>query len=381
MKFKKLVFLIIVSSLLCACADSRSGNIANAQSIRQSDFIQLKVSESLYVLKHPNYHTNIGVFTGSECVVLIDPMSGSNRHLQLLNVIKQLSNKPIKYVINTHHHIDHSGANKFFRDQGATIISHKNAKYSKAVYGITFEDIYSLDLGDETVTLYHEVAHTFDDVLVHFTNNNAVFMGDTYMTNSFPHFYYGGGKKGHSAIIDKALSLGNDQTMILPAHGNLTSSKAKLITYHENSHKWTNRIKALSMQGMSSFEIAEDEQIKKLSTFFNDGRNVSKASIQRTLDKTISVDLMAEINLPDNELKSYEGFYIHENGQTDEIVIEDERLLLRSDGNYIYELLPSSSNKFHIKGQFPHQHLTFNKSNQQFTFFNGKQNRTAKQRN
>ena len=92
----------------------------------KTSFIKQKINERLYILKASNYNTNIGIFVSNDEIVLVDPMSGFNNHENLLDEIRTISNKPIKYVINTHNHLDHSGANEFFKDLGATIISQSN---------------------------------------------------------------------------------------------------------------------------------------------------------------------------------------------------------------------------------------------------------------
>ncbi|SFN66519.1 Glyoxylase, beta-lactamase superfamily II [Bizionia echini] len=384
MKYFKILplFAFIVLSTSCSEAKTKKGAQTNNQTDSEirvsSDFVQQKISDNLYILKHKNYNTNTGVFIGAESVLLIDPMSGNNNQQALLNAIKQLSGKPIKYVVNTHSHMDHSGANGFFKQLGATIISHENTKYSKAMYDVTFKDSYTLDMGNETVELYHSIAHTFDDVMVHFENNNTLFMGDTFMTNSFPHFYYGGGSKGHLEFIDKALALGDTNTIIIPAHGTLSSNKKALTEYKEHSIKWINRIKQLHSEGKSSEDMADDAQINQLSLFFNNGKSISKQSIQRTLDKTISVDLVASVIVPENILKSYEGTYHYDNGQVDEIIYQNGQLLFRSKGRYIYEIVSLSETKFHVNGQFPNKYLIFKNNGDAFEFFNGKETIVAK---
>ncbi len=384
MKYFKILplFAFIVLSTSCSEAKTKKGAQTNNQTDSEirvsSDFVQQKISDNLYILKHKNYNTNTGVFIGAENVLLIDPMSGNNNQQALLNAIKQLSGKPIKYVVNTHSHMDHSGANGFFMQLGSTIISHENTKYSKAMYDVTFKDSYTLDMGNETVELYHSIAHTFDDVMVHFENNNTLFMGDTFMTNSFPHFYYGGGSKGHLEFIDKALALGDTNTIIIPAHGTLSSNKKALTEYKEHSIKWINRIKQLHSEGKTSEDMADDAQINQLSLFFNNGKSISKQSIQRTLDKTISVDLVASVIVPEIILKSYEGTYHYDNGQVDEIIYQNGQLLFRSKGRYIYEIVSLSETKFHVNGQFPNKYLIFKNNGDAFEFFNGKEAIVAK---
>ncbi len=384
MNYLKTLSIFIFVTLTGACTEAKTkGKTGLAQQTEdkktiESDFIQKKITENLYVLKSPDYNTNAGVFIGAKEILLIDPMTGMNNHQNLLNAIKGISAKPIKYVLNTHSHPDHNGANAFFADLGAMVISHENTKYSKGKYDVFFKDTYTIEMGNESIQLFHSIAHTFDDVLVYFKENNTVFMGDTYMTNSFPHFYYGGGSEGHLKNIDKALSIGNAETNIIPAHGKLVSNKQELTAHRKNTVQWINRIKKLHKEGKTITEIASDNQIKELSLVFNDGKNVSEQSIQRTINKTTAVDLVESIGVSENTLKSYEGKYQFGDKLVAEIVYQNEKLIFRSEGSYIYEIVPVSETKFQLKGQFPYKHLTFENKNQKVVFFNGKENLNAK---
>lgn len=379
--FKQFFLAIVLLSISsCTQASTKKNNInqKNSEVIEpSSNFIREKITDNLYVLKSKNYNTNIGVFIGEKDLLLIDPVAGNNKHEDLLDAIKQLSNKPIKFVLNTHNHIDHSGANSFFAKLGATIISQENVKYSSAKHGTTFKNTYTIDMGNDAIELHHHTAHTFDDALIYFTKSNTVFMGDTYMTNSFPHFYYGGGSKGHLDILDKALALGNEVTIIVPAHGKLISNKKELNEYKQNSVLWSNRIKELHDSGKTANSISEDEKIKALSLTFNGANSISKQRLIQTIEKTISVDLVKGIKLSEAILKNYEGTYTYENGNADELVLLNHNLFLRREGAYIYELIPLSETKFHIRGQAPYRHLTMNTSGNGFVYFNGKENLNA----
>ena len=197
------------------------------------------------------------------------------------------------------------------------------------------------------------------------------------MTNSFPHFYYGGGSKGHLDILDNALALGNENTIIVPAHGNLTSNKKELNEYKLNSVLWSNRIKELHDSGKTANAISEDDTIKALSLTFNGTNGSSKQRLIQTIEKTISVNLVLGIKLSKAILKKYEGTYTYENGNTDELILLNGILFLRREGAYMYELAPLSETKFHIKGQAPYRHLTMNSSGKGFVYFNGKENLNA----
>lgn len=341
----------------------------------KTSFIKQKINERLYILKASNYNTNIGIFVSNDEIVLVDPMSGFNNHENLLDEIRTISDKPIKYVINTHNHLDHSGANEFFKDLGATIISQSNSEYTSALHQRTFDNSFSLEFGDETVELFHISAHTFNDALVYFKESNVIFMGDTYMTNSYPHFYYGGGSTGLVEIIAKTLSLGDEQTLVIPAHGKLTSTKAELETYKSNSEKWIHRISELHREGLSTDQMIHDKELERLSTLFN-GTQVNSARFKQTIEKTIAVDLIKSISLSDDFLSLYTGTYTYQDGMKDEIVLMNEHLFMRRKGAFMYKLIPLSPTRFQLAGQVPNRFIQFHKDNSDnvkgLTYYNGK---------
>lgn len=365
-----IVCILLISTVCCTNAHPEQ------QISETANFIQKKINDNLYVLKAHSYNTNIGVFIGSQSVLLIDPMTGGNNQQELLDAIKHISKKPIKFVLNTHSHSDHSGANSFFSKLGATVIAHENSKYSQATSDITFTDMYTIEMENETIELYHIAAHTFDDALIYFKKSNAIFMGDTYMTNSFPHFYYGGGSSGHVEILNKALSLGDANTSIVPAHGKLVSDKKQLQVYKENSVKWVNRIKEIHAEGKTAKEISQDDQIKRLGLKFRDSEDVWP----QIIEKTISSEFIPSINLSNDILESYEGVYQYENGESCEVIFKNGKLILGKENEYIYEIIPISKTKFHVKGQYPYRHVTFDNSNSELVYFNGDVSLKAKQK-
>lgn len=377
----KQLILIFLCAFFTSCSNQKTKEkdeiaVRHETKLEQeSNFTQQKITDNLYVIKSNNYHTNVGVFIGTKEIILIDPMTGSNNHQALLEKIKEFSNKPIKYIINTHDHEDHTGANSFFAALGATIISQENIKYTSAKYDVTFKDKYTFDLENERIELYHITSHTFDDVLIYFTTNNTIFMGDTYMTNFFPHFYFGGGSKGHIDFIDKALSLGNENTVIVAGHGKLSSDKRELNTYRKNSIQWIERIKELSLAGKTPDEITQDEKVKQLAFTFCGNNTVHT----QTIEKTVSVDYNSSTPLPESA-KNYEGKYQYKNGEVDELIFRDKKLMLRRKGAYIFELSTLSDTKFHIKGQVPYRYISFSNDGKELTYFNGKESQIAKRK-
>lgn len=344
--------------------------------IADFDYQVEKVKTDFYLLKGPRYNSNVGVYLGEEGTVLVDPMTGIGDQEQLFNAIKTLSGKPVKYVINTHSHPDHSGANDFFKAQGATLVSQQNAKFTTALIDQTFDSQEVIELKSESIELYHVVAHTFDDILVRFTNNNVIMMGDTYMTDSVPHYYYGGGSEGHQNILKKALQLGDDQTIYVAAHGRMQSTFEQLHHYAEQSRQWSARISELTQNGMTSAQIVNDAIIQELAAYFTGSDKISTISLMRSIDKVIATDGIAKTDYQPT-LTAFTGIYEQDDGLLYEITVSDERLFFRRKSTFIYELVPVSENKFQLRGQFPLKHVNFSEDKQVMNFFDGKNTHTA----
>ncbi|MCG8332283.1 MAG: MBL fold metallo-hydrolase [Chitinophagales bacterium] len=381
MKFITLLTLALL--FVSSCSDAKTKKNINILSTdktepkQTSNFIEQKINDNFYILRSKNYRTNIGVFIGDEEIVLVDPMAGVNNHQALLEKIKELSEKPIKYVINTHSHSDHSGANSFFADIGAIIVSQENSKFTSEKTNVTFKDRYTIKMGNETIEFFHVPSHSIDDVIIYFSKNNVVFMGDVYMTNALPHFYFGGGGSAHIEILNKALSLGNDNTLFIAGHGDLSSNREELKNYRENSNNWINRIKELHNQIKSIDEIADDNQIKELGKAFNDNKNFAINQLKQTIGRSISSDLVVGIPVPMDKIKTYEGSYLYADNTMDKIVLLGKKLFVLS-GGFMFELIPLSETKFHIRGHAPHRHITFKQGNKELIYFDGTENKIAK---
>lgn len=95
MQYIKHFTLVIFIVLFSSCAEANTKQKVKISLNKEANFIQQKITNNLYILKSPNYNTNVGVFIGDTDVLLIDPMTGSNNHQNLLNTIKELSDKPI----------------------------------------------------------------------------------------------------------------------------------------------------------------------------------------------------------------------------------------------------------------------------------------------
>ncbi len=191
---------------------------------------------------------NIGVSTGPDGVYMIDDKFARFGQ-EIIDVVATLSDKPISYVLNTHHHGDHTGANVELKAVGATIVAHDNVRarmgtaYQNKAFGreqaardaalwptLTFSDELTLWFNGDAVHAIHiPSAHTDGDSIVHFSNANIIHLGDNYFKGMLPFVDVdsGGSIQGMIKAQQIAYDLADDNTKIIPGHGPL-STKAEL---------------------------------------------------------------------------------------------------------------------------------------------------------
>ena len=180
---------------------------------------------------------NIGVSYGEDGTILIDDQFAPLTP-KIQAAVSGLGAQPVKFLINTHWHGDHSGGNENFGKAGAVIMAHDNVRVrmaqpfkrfdgsdapaspAVALPVITYADGLKLHLnGEEVRVISVPPAHTDGDSIIHWTKSNVIHMGDLFMFQiSFPFVdtRSGGDVRGYVTAADKALALANDQTKIIP---------------------------------------------------------------------------------------------------------------------------------------------------------------------
>jgi glyoxylase-like metal-dependent hydrolase (beta-lactamase superfamily II) len=194
---------------------------------------------------------NIGVSTGDDATVLIDDQFAPLTP-KIIAATAKLSPHPIKFVINTHWHGDHTGGNANLGQAGAIIVAQDNVRTRMAsdqfiallkqtvkasppvaLPMVTFDSTTTLHLNGEDIRAVHVApAHTDGDSLIVFTRANVIHMGDTFFANGYPIVDQssGGNAKGVVAAADRGLELGNAMTRYIPGHGKV-SNRAALVAY------------------------------------------------------------------------------------------------------------------------------------------------------
>lgn len=250
-----------------------------------------KVSPEYYKLRDSFYmvtigFTNIGVLVGEKELLFVD---ASTRELMASyrdSLLTKFGNKPVKYILNTHSHWDHTGGNPAFMKTGTVCISHEKAKekmietYYVDAEGrsvkdpakgkakrdfeenelptITFTDTMLIDFGSEDILLFHvEEAHTVGDAIIYFKKNNVIAMGDNYFGNAYT---FGKNIEGMIKVHEQVLNFIDDKTVILPGHG-IPSDKTELQLYLTMLKDVKSKIEIAKKNGKTLEEVKADKSI------------------------------------------------------------------------------------------------------------------------
>ncbi|HET7039992.1 MAG TPA: MBL fold metallo-hydrolase [Gemmatimonadales bacterium] len=218
---------------------------------------------------------NLGVSSGPDGVFVIDdqyaPLTG-----KITAAIRTVSDGPIRFVLNTHWHGDHTGGNENFGKAGALLVAHDNVRARMSVEQfiervsqrvppspagalpvVTFTQAVTFHLnGDELFVFHVPQAHTDGDAIIHFRRANVIHMGDTFMNAMYPFIDLssGGNVLGIIAAADTALSLANDSTRIIPGHGRL-ATRADLRAFRDVVAGTLERVRAARAAGRSLDEV------------------------------------------------------------------------------------------------------------------------------
>ena len=252
---------------------------------QQQDFsqVQIKVHQVVGNLHYlEGQGGNVGVLVGDDGVLMIDdqfaPLSD-----KLTAAIRTLSQKPIRMLVNTHVHGDHTGGNENFGKMGIDIVAHDNVRVRMvrgvnngqpspvvALPVVTYGDRMSLHLNGETVTIGKlPPAHTDGDSFIHFVNADVIHAGDVFRTVGYPgvDFNNGGSVKGTIEALQALVDMAGPNTKILPGHG-VVSMRDDVAAFRTNTIEAQRRITELIKQGMTVEQVVAANPTADLATKF-----------------------------------------------------------------------------------------------------------------
>jgi len=196
---------------------------------------------------------NIGLMVGDDAAFVVDDQFAPLTP-KILAAIKAITPQPVRFVMNTHWHFDHTGGNENMGQAGALIFAQENVRKRMstdqfieafklkqpasprgALPVVTFTDTVSFHLNGDSVVVFHVApAHTDGDAMVMFTKANVVHTGDVFVSAGFPFVdrSSGGTINGIISATERLVAVTNAETKIIPGHGPL-SDRARVKAYHD----------------------------------------------------------------------------------------------------------------------------------------------------
>jgi len=241
------------------------------------DLQVIPVQGSVYMLQTAQGGGNVGVLPGPDGILVVDDQV-PNLAESVVRGIRRITSEPIRFVINTHVHIDHIGGNEVMAGLGATIVA------QEAVYGrmlrelriprnggrffpqpaegarptVTFADSATFRLNGEEVRVFHvPPAHTDGDAFVYFVQSDVLHTGDVFRTNMYPivDVYNGGTVDGMIEAMRLAVDLAGPNTKVIPGHGFGFTDRAGLVEVLDMLTDVRDRIREMVADGLWLDEV------------------------------------------------------------------------------------------------------------------------------
>lgn len=277
------------ASLLCLLLAAAPAALAQQRDFSQIEIKTQELAPGLYMLQGAG--GNLGLSAGADGSFLVDDDYAPLTE-KIKAAIAKVAPQPLRFVINTHWHGDHTGGNENMGKAGVVIVAHDNVRARMAVeqvnkdfnrtsppspYAalpvITFADGVTFQVNGEVVKVFHlPNAHTDGDSVVHFTKADVIHTGDLFFNGSYPVIdaAAGGSIDGIIAAGQKIHALASDRTKIIPGHGPL-ATKADLAAYVKMLETARAKIAALAAAGKTRDEAVAAKPLAELDEVWGKG--------------------------------------------------------------------------------------------------------------
>lgn len=254
MKAKRTIILFATATILGAFVV-----FAQQRDWSKVEIKVIPVARNIYMLQGEG--GNIGVSVGDDGLLIVDDQFAPLAP-KIEAALKQLHPGKLKFLLNTHHHGDHTGGNAHFGRE-AHIIAHENVRKrlagaaKEALPVITFDDSLHVHFNGEEIRLTHlPHGHTDGDTMIHFTGANVIHMGDQFFSGRFPNIDLGGGGdvRGYIRNVQHVLTNLPPDVKLIPGHGPLSTAK-ELKELHEMLLETSGIVERQIGEGKSLTEI------------------------------------------------------------------------------------------------------------------------------
>ena len=253
------------------------------------------------------FGANAGIIIGNDGILVVDTLISAKQADKFIEDIRRISDKPIRYVVNTHSHLDHCFGNAEFAKRGAIIVAHRATREDLLVNGeaimkrakaygltdddlegttialpkITFTDRMDIDLGGQIVTLiYPGPSHTDGSILVYLPDKKVLFAGDILFTNYHPNLVIAD-IEGWGKALDLISAL--DIAAIIPGHGPVSSKK--------------------DVDDMRNYLATFDKKAKELCAESNDADWIA-SELKKVLPQRPELEMMIKANIQMRYMKN-----------------------------------------------------------------------------
>ena len=250
---------------------------ATPEAAQEVELVTTQINDNFYVITTSNpMDSTIVVHIGEDGTLLVDSHWSFNNPM-IMAAVEGITDQPVRYVIDTHWHPDHTDGNANFNAVGALLMAHHTVRTrmangqvielfqvevapypEEALPELTFTDAVTLHVNGEAVqVLFTAAAHTDGDAIVYFPQGNVIHMGDVYIPGTYPFVDVssGGNALGFFDVIERAVGLINPDTVVVPGHGQGLATTADLQAYLDMLRIVRDRIETGISDGLTLEDI------------------------------------------------------------------------------------------------------------------------------